>query len=161
MHAWRKGGSHMSKTKTSLAIGLVCLFALTACGSDDDDGGTTASADTDATDTTDATSATDEPTGTEAAEPDDPGETRTLRARFAVDPSGFYPHANATDIAILGITQQSLVAPAPDGTTVNVLAETWEISEDGLRIDFTLKQGVQFHGGYGELTAEDVKFSLE
>ncbi|HXV44710.1 MAG TPA: ABC transporter substrate-binding protein, partial [Anaerolineae bacterium] len=36
-----------------------------------------------------------------------------------------------------------------------------EQSEDGLTIDFKLKEGVQFQGGYGELTAEDVKFSYE
>ena len=34
-------------------------------------------------------------------------------------------------------------------------------SDDGLTIDFTLKQGVQFHGGYGEMTMDDVKFSIE
>jgi peptide/nickel transport system substrate-binding protein len=155
----------MSRIKTSIAIGL-CLIAMPACGSDDDDGGTTATEDTASTGATDGPEPTepDETTGTtgpDATEPDDSGEPRTLHARFGVDPSGFYPHANATDIAILGITQQALVQPSPDGSIVNVLADTYEISEDGLRIDFTLKQGVQFHGGYGEVTAEDVKFSLE
>lgn len=41
------------------------------------------------------------------------------------------------------------------------LAEVFEINEDGTEIYFELKEGVQFHGGYGELTAEDVKFSFE
>lgn len=129
----------------SVAVGLACLLAPTAWGGDDHDGAVAAT----------------ERSGTETAPPDDSGEPTTLRARFGVDPSGFYPHANATDIAILSITQQSLVQPAPDGSIVNVLAETYEISADGLRIDFKLKEGVQFHGGYGEVTAEDVKFSLE
>jgi peptide/nickel transport system substrate-binding protein len=44
---------------------------------------------------------------------------------------------------------------------VNQLAETFEPSEDGTRFAFTLKQGIPFHGGYGEVTAEDVKFSYE
>jgi len=44
---------------------------------------------------------------------------------------------------------------------VNVLAESVEQSEDGLTIDFKLKEGIQFHGGYGEMTAEDVKYSYE
>ena len=44
---------------------------------------------------------------------------------------------------------------------VNVLAETFEPSADGLQFDFKLKEGIQFHGGYGEVTAEDVKFSYE
>jgi peptide/nickel transport system substrate-binding protein len=44
---------------------------------------------------------------------------------------------------------------------VNQLAKKWEGSEDGLRWDFELKKGIQFHGDYGELTADDVKFSFE
>lgn len=41
------------------------------------------------------------------------------------------------------------------------LAESWEISPDGKSITFHLRRGVQFHKGYGEMTAEDVKFSFE
>ena len=40
-------------------------------------------------------------------------------------------------------------------------AEVFEMNEAGTEIYFELKQGIQFHGGYGELTAEDVKFSYE
>jgi peptide/nickel transport system substrate-binding protein len=43
----------------------------------------------------------------------------------------------------------------------NALAEKLDVSSDGRRIAFTLKQGIEFHGGYGELTAEDVKYSIE
>ena len=49
----------------------------------------------------------------------------------------------------------------PTVEVVNVLADTYEVSDDGLTIDFTLKQGIQFHGGYGEMTMDDVKFSIE
>ena len=41
------------------------------------------------------------------------------------------------------------------------LAERWERSKDGLVWTFYLRKGVKFHKGYGEVTAEDVKFSLE
>lgn len=41
------------------------------------------------------------------------------------------------------------------------LATNWQISEDGLEVIFYLKRGVMFQGGYGELTAQDVKFSFE
>jgi peptide/nickel transport system substrate-binding protein len=41
------------------------------------------------------------------------------------------------------------------------LAKSWDISADGLEITFFLREGVQFHGGYGEFTAEDVKYSIE
>jgi|AntAceMinimDraft_16_1070373.scaffolds.fasta_scaffold02794_5 peptide/nickel transport system substrate-binding protein len=41
------------------------------------------------------------------------------------------------------------------------LAKNWECSVDGLVWTFYLREGVQWHGGYGELTAEDVKFSYD
>ncbi|MBI5649320.1 MAG: ABC transporter substrate-binding protein [Chloroflexi bacterium] len=41
------------------------------------------------------------------------------------------------------------------------LAEKWEMSADGKTWTFYIRKGVQFHDGYGELTAEDVKFSFE
>ncbi|WP_376096175.1 ABC transporter substrate-binding protein [Roseomonas sp. CCTCC AB2023176] len=40
------------------------------------------------------------------------------------------------------------------------LAERWESSEDGKTWTFHLRRGVRFHGNYGELTADDVVFSL-
>jgi peptide/nickel transport system substrate-binding protein len=61
---------------------------------------------------------------------------------------------------------------APDGTqtvkrqvtTTEVepdLAQSWTVSHDGTVWTFTLRQGVQFHKEYGEMTAEDVKYSFE
>jgi len=41
------------------------------------------------------------------------------------------------------------------------LATKWEMSKDGLTWTFWIRKGIQFHGGYGELTAEDVKYSLQ
>lgn len=40
-------------------------------------------------------------------------------------------------------------------------AKSYRVSEDGKTIYFELKKGIQFHKGYGEMTAEDVKFSYE
>ena len=41
------------------------------------------------------------------------------------------------------------------------LATSWEMSEDGMTWTFEIRQGIQFHEGWGELTAEDVKYSIE
>jgi peptide/nickel transport system substrate-binding protein len=43
---------------------------------------------------------------------------------------------------------------------VGELAEDWEVTDDGLEWTFHLHQGVQWHKGYGEVTAEDVRFSF-
>ncbi|MDA8247632.1 MAG: ABC transporter substrate-binding protein [Rhodospirillales bacterium] len=40
------------------------------------------------------------------------------------------------------------------------LATSWESSADRLTWTFHLRHGVQFHAGFGELTADDVAFSL-
>jgi len=50
-----------------------------------------------------------------------------------------------------------------DGGTTNIrpaLATSWTISDDKLTITFNLRKGVQFHHGYGEMTADDVVFSF-
>jgi len=54
---------------------------------------------------------------------------------------------------------------APDGNYANrpedfepALAETWESSEDAKTWTYHLRKGVQFHKGYGEMTAKDVLF---
>jgi peptide/nickel transport system substrate-binding protein len=39
------------------------------------------------------------------------------------------------------------------------LAESWESSEDARTWTYKLRQGVQFHKGYGEMTSEDVVFT--
>lgn len=45
--------------------------------------------------------------------------------------------------------------------TVLGVAEKFELQNEGKEVFFKLKEGVQFHDDYGELTAEDVKFSFE
>ncbi|HLQ31802.1 MAG TPA: ABC transporter substrate-binding protein [Chloroflexota bacterium] len=41
------------------------------------------------------------------------------------------------------------------------LAESWDKSTDGLTWTFKLRPGVEFHKGFGPVTAEDVKFTFD
>ena len=41
------------------------------------------------------------------------------------------------------------------------IAESWTRSADGLVWTFVLRPGVKFHGSYGEVTADDVVYSLK
>jgi peptide/nickel transport system substrate-binding protein len=93
-----------------------------------------------------------------------PGKGGTLRIRMLNDMSAADPAYWLTfgDELVINTINEGLVTYKP-GTyeRVNQLAEKFEASADGLVFDFKLKEGIQFHGGYGELTAEDVKFSYE
>ena len=88
----------------------------------------------------------------------------TLKIRADVDianlDSAFI--ASQVDSDVSGCINEGLVTYKP-GTfdVVNQLAETFTPSSDGLTFEFILKQGIQFHGNYGEVTADDVKFSFE
>jgi len=53
-----------------------------------------------------------------------------------------------------------LVRLDKDLNPVPSLAEYWKVSSDNTQYTFYLRKGVRFHNG-DELTAEDVKFSLE
>src|SRR5918996_861032 len=53
-----------------------------------------------------------------------------------------------------------LVRFEPDMTPVPELAESWQISPDGLTWTFKLRQNVKFHDGQ-ELTSADVKFTFD
>lgn len=55
---------------------------------------------------------------------------------------------------------EPLITIDAEGEVQTVLAEDYEVSEDGLEITFTLREGVLFHDG-SEMEAEDVVASLE
>ena len=55
---------------------------------------------------------------------------------------------------------ENLVQLDQDGNIAPMLAESWEVSEDGKTYTFKLREGVTFTNGE-EFTAEDAKFSIE
>ncbi len=68
--------------------------------------------------------------------------------------------AGAIDSVLYANVFEGLTRFGPDGSVNPGLAESWEISEDGLTYTFKLREGVKFHDGT-DMNAEDVKFSLD
>jgi peptide/nickel transport system substrate-binding protein len=68
--------------------------------------------------------------------------------------------AGAIDSVLYSNVFEGLTRFMADGSVVPGLAESWEISDDGLEYTFTLREGVTFHDGT-TMDAEDVKFSLD
>jgi peptide/nickel transport system substrate-binding protein len=85
----------------------------------------------------------------------------------APDAGRLDPHLSATTIdkAVFGWMFNGLVRFAPGTASPDTiepdLAEKWSSTPDGLQWTFNLRKGVQCHHDYGELTADDVAYSLE
>ena len=54
---------------------------------------------------------------------------------------------------------EGLITTAPDFSASPMLAKSWSVSDDFLTWTWKFQEGVQFHKGYGEMTAEDVLYS--
>jgi peptide/nickel transport system substrate-binding protein len=89
----------------------------------------------------------------------------TIKLRMDQDIEIFDPgrFTSTATSPVIRIVYDTLV-DYPPGDWPNLkpeVAENYEISKDGLTYRFYLKKGVKFHKGYGEVTSEDVKFSVE
>ncbi|MFC1999497.1 ABC transporter substrate-binding protein [Chloroflexota bacterium] len=62
---------------------------------------------------------------------------------------------------IMAMADGLIYSKADNSELIPGLAESWQIAPDKRSITLQIRQGVQFHNGWGELTAEDVKFTLE
>ena len=93
----------------------------------------------------------------------DGGETSVVLATSG-EPLRFYALSEegcaGDDNLVLSNVYDCLTFLEPDGSISPGLAESWEISEDGLCYTFHLRRGVRFHNGL-EMTAEDVKFTYD
>ena len=165
-----------------LLLGLLVVFA--ACGGDDDDatdtGGSTTTEpaavptvaatgpisaiptavpeQTGSTDTTQPAEAMPKPEDTMMPQ-GDPVVERLIIAdappsRESNNPWGF---ESPRGPYFMNVVYDSLIAVDPlDGSFVPGLAESFSVEPDGTSIRLKLRKGVQFHGGNGEFTADDV-----
>jgi peptide/nickel transport system substrate-binding protein len=108
-----------------------------------------------------------QPTAPAAAAPTQPAAApagdKVLKVRIPRDINNMDP-ANVTgapEDTIDRTVMEGLFRYNADGKLEPQLAETYKVSADGLTVDFTLRKGVKWQGGNGELTMDDVKFSYE
>lgn len=86
-----------------------------------------------------------------------------VKVGLVLEPPNLDPTAGAAaaiDEVVYANIFEGLTRFASDGSIIPALAESWQISEDGLTYTFRLRTGVKFHDGT-DFTAEDVKFSLD
>ncbi|MCY9002416.1 MULTISPECIES: ABC transporter substrate-binding protein [Peribacillus] len=92
---------------------------------------------------------------------------KVLRVALNADATRLDPHFNSTasDLSITQPIFNGLVRFKPGSVSSDEiegdLAESWESNAEGTIWTFKLREGVQWHKGYGELTSEDVKWTFE
>lgn len=91
---------------------------------------------------------------------DAPTPGGTLREGYDLDFSKLDPVSTSWYDPAFHSLYDSLLIDAPDGTLQPNLAESWEVSEDGATVTFSIKEGGLFHSG-APLTAEAVKTLYE
>jgi peptide/nickel transport system substrate-binding protein len=86
-----------------------------------------------------------------------------IKIGLVLEPPNLDPTAGAAaaiDEVVYANIFEGLTRFAADGSIIPALAESWEISEDGLTYTFKLRDGVKFHDG-STFDAEDVQFSFD
>jgi peptide/nickel transport system substrate-binding protein len=71
-----------------------------------------------------------------------------------------HQYVAAEDIVLKPMLENLLSRDATTGALTPLLAERWEVMDEGRAWRFHLRRGVRFHNGQGEMTAEDVKFTF-
>lgn len=77
-------------------------------------------------------------------------------ARF-INPVLSYTDADRDMVALL---YSGLLIPSTDGELTGNIAESWEMSDDGLEYTFNIKDDLTFHDGT-PLTTDDIEFTIE
>lgn len=85
-----------------------------------------------------------------------------IRMAVTTDPDGLDPHAtaSASTFQVTSNIYETLVTVDEQGVIIPALAESWTVSEDGLVLTFTLREGATFSNGLA-CDAQAVKASFE
>lgn len=135
----------MRKMKLMALLLALTMTATTACGGGSSDSSGSKQAETSKTDqTSESTSETD--------------KTIRITGSFPLNADPALA-SSSVDAAVMFNVYDSLVFIEDDGTLSNHIADSYEISDDGLTYTFKIKSGIKFHDG-SEVTAQDVAFSM-
>ena len=146
------------KKITTLALAVVMCVAFAACGQVGS-----------STDTADADSTSNVGINTDASDADNTDENAKTVVTLCENwdfSTGFAPAYNPSIATNFGAVYwgrnfyDTLVSYDVNGEIVGKLAESWDISEDGMSYTFHLKEGIKFSDGT-DLTAEAVKVTFE
>jgi len=89
---------------------------------------------------------------------------KEVRIVLAKEPTGFDPQkVFSADTFMVMFNIYDTLVDTDDGCSTNIrpkLAESWDISDDGLTYTFHLRKGVKFHNGE-TFSSADVKYSIE
>ena len=139
-----RGNGQPTRLHRRFAFALVAALAVAACG-----GSTSSSTDT---------------ASVETVAPAATGETKTeLTIVTPQEPPSWNYYevgANALRVPTFKNVQETLVELTEEGKIIPMLAESWEISADGLVYTFKIRSGVKFHDG-SDLDSADVVYSMK
>ena len=153
-----------NQTRLLAIVALSALFALfaAACDGEDPTATPTATSPPAPSGTTpDAPAPAPDPTATPTPEPTGPAVDRIIMA--VGSPTDFSNirriPGQASNWFIRPHYEYLVGFQKTDGEYVPQLATEWGLEPDDHSWRFKLREGVQFHNGFGEFTAEDVRFS--
>ena len=158
-------------TRFRLYVGMLAIMlvsAAVACGSSDDGGAAPTTAG--ATATTSTAPTTTQPTATIAPTSKFLGNLKL--GEILIDPPVFLPSKQGTGnsqlLGFWGFFEPLMYASHSEPPNINLDAATynegtvqsWTIAPDTSKVTLKIRSGIQFHGGWGEVTADDVAWSL-
>lgn len=144
------------KLRGAITLFLAGAFALAvACGSSDEPTEVPST-----NPTTTGSTATAEPVNSDLPAPRSSSGTVTIVMQRVNSHPGINS-AQGGEVSVFWGVGETLFTTAPGPVFgESWLAKEWEVADDLSAVTITLQEGVQFHGGFGEMTAEDVAWSL-